>query len=107
MRRFAHSLYAQVLGAVALGAILGVVNPALGAAMKPLGDGFIKLVKMLIAPIVFTTVVTGIAKMGDLKRVGRIGFKGLVYFEVLTASALALGLLVGKMVRPGAGMNVD
>ncbi|MFY9823189.1 MAG: dicarboxylate/amino acid:cation symporter [Thermoanaerobaculia bacterium] len=107
MRRFAHSLYAQVLVAVALGAILGVVNPALGAAMKPLGDGFIKLVKMLIAPIVFTTVVTGIAKMGDLKRVGRIGLKGIVYFEVLTTFALALGLIVGKTVRPGAGMNVD
>ena len=107
MRRFAHSLYAQVLVAVALGAILGVVNPALGAAMKPLGDGFIKLVKMLIAPIVFTTVVTGIAKMGDLKRVGRIGLKGIVYFEVLTTFALALGLVVGKMVRPGVGMNVD
>src|SRR5947199_133703 len=89
MRRFAHSLYAQVLVAVALGAILGIVNPALGAAMKPLGDGFIKLVKMLIAPIVFATVVTGIAKMGDLKRVGRIGLKGIVYFEVLTTFALA------------------
>jgi aerobic C4-dicarboxylate transport protein len=107
LRRFAHSLYAQVLVAVALGAILGVLNPALGAAMKPLGDGFIKLVKMLIAPIVFTTVVTGIAKMGDLKRVGRIGLKGIVYFEVLTTFALALGLIVGKTVRPGVGMNVD
>ncbi|HSS76941.1 MAG TPA: dicarboxylate/amino acid:cation symporter [Thermoanaerobaculia bacterium] len=107
MRRFAHSLYAQVLVAVALGAILGVVNPSLGAAMKPLGDGFIKLVKMLIAPIVFTTVVTGIAKMGDLRRVGRIGLKGIVYFEVLTTFALVLGLIVGKAVRPGAGMNAD
>ena len=107
MRRFAHSLYAQVLVAVVLGAILGVVNPALGAAMKPLGDGFIKLVKMLIAPIVFTTVVTGIAKMGDLRRVGRIGLKGIVYFEVLTTFALVLGLIVGKTVRPGAGMNAD
>lgn len=107
MRRFAHSLYAQVLVAVALGALLGFLNPRLGEAMKPLGDGFIKLVKMLIAPIVFATVVTGIAKMGDLKRVGRIGLKGLVYFEVLTTFALALGLLVGKLVQPGAGMNVN
>src|SRR5947208_1058338 len=107
MKRFAHSLYAQVLVAVALGAILGIVNPALGAAMKPLGDGFIKLVKMLIAPIVFATVVTGIAKMGDLKRVGRIGLKGIVYFEVLTTFALALGLIVGKLVQPGAGMTVN
>jgi aerobic C4-dicarboxylate transport protein len=107
MRRLVRSLYVQVLVAVALGALLGMLNPALGAAMKPLGDGFIKLVKMLIAPIVFTTVVTGIAKMGDLKRVGRIGLKGIVYFEVLTTFALVLGLIVGKIVRPGAGMNVD
>ncbi len=107
MSRFARSLYVQVLVAVALGALLGFLNPGLGAAMKPLGDGFIKLVKMLIAPIVFTTVVTGIAKMGDLKRVGRIGLKGIVYFEVLTTFALAIGLVVGKLVRPGAGMNVD
>jgi aerobic C4-dicarboxylate transport protein len=107
MKRFLGSLYLQVLVAVALGALLGFLNPPLGAAMKPLGDGFIKLVKMLIAPIVFATVVTGIAKMGDLKRVGRIGFKGIVYFEILTTFALALGLLVGKLVQPGAGMNVD
>ena len=107
MRRFFHSLYAQVLVAVALGALLGIVKPALAADMKPLGDGFIKLVKMLIAPIVFTTVVTGIGKMGDLKRVGRIGLKGIVYFEVMTTFALVLGLAVGKIVQPGAGMNVD
>jgi aerobic C4-dicarboxylate transport protein len=107
MKKLAHSLYAQVLLGVALGALLGFLNPSLGAAMKPLGDGFIKLVKMLIAPIVFTTVVTGIAKMGDLKRVGRIGLKGIVYFEVLTTFALAIGLIVGKVVRPGAGMNVN
>ncbi|HEY3567522.1 MAG TPA: dicarboxylate/amino acid:cation symporter [Thermoanaerobaculia bacterium] len=107
MKRLVHSLYLQVLVAVALGALLGVLNPSLGAAMKPLGDGFIKLVKMLIAPIVFTTVVTGIAKMGDLRRVGRIGLKGIVYFEILTTFALAIGLLVAKILRPGAGMNVD
>src|SRR5689334_1941429 len=75
--------------------------------MKPLGDGFIKLVKMLIAPIVFTTVVTGIAKMGNLKKVGRVGLKALVYFEVLSTVALFIGLVVGKIVKPGAGMNVD
>ena len=107
MKKFAHSLYAQVLVGVALGALLGFLNPSLGAAMKPLGDGFIKLVKMLIAPIVFTTVVTGIAKMGDLKRVGRIGLKGIVYFEVLTTFALVIGLIVGKVIQPGAGMNVN
>jgi aerobic C4-dicarboxylate transport protein len=107
MKRLLHSLYLQVLVAIALGALLGFLNPSLGAAMKPLGDGFIKLVKMLIAPVIFATVVTGIAKMGDLKRVGRIGLKGLVYFEVLTTFALAIGLLVGELVRPGAGMNAD
>jgi len=107
VKRLAHSLYAQVLIAVVLGALLGHLDPPLGAAMKPLGDGFIKLVKMLIAPIVFTTVVTGIAKMGDLKKVGRVGLKALVYFEVLTTLALAIGLVVGKVVRPGAGMDID
>src|SRR5436853_2298259 len=107
MKRLIHSLYLQVLVAVALGALLGVLDPSLGAAMKPLGDGFIKLVKMLIAPIVFTTVVTGIAKMGDLRRVGRIGLKGIVYFEILTTFALAIGLIVGKIIQPGAGMNVN
>jgi aerobic C4-dicarboxylate transport protein len=107
MKRLLHSLYLQVLVAIALGALLGFLNPSLGAAMKPLGDGFIKLVKMLVAPVIFATVVTGIAKMGDLKRVGRIGLKGIVYFEVLTTFALAIGLIVGELVRPGAGMNVD
>jgi aerobic C4-dicarboxylate transport protein len=107
MKRFTHSLYVQVLVAVVAGALLGHFNPSLGAAMRPLGEGFIKLVKMLIAPIVFTTVVTGIAKMGDLKKVGRVGLKGLVYFEVLTTVALAIGLVVGKVVQPGAGMNIN
>jgi aerobic C4-dicarboxylate transport protein len=107
MKRLSQSLYAQVLIAVAAGAILGHLDPALGAAMRPLGEGFIKLVKMLIAPIVFTTVVTGIAKMGDLKKIGRVGLKAILYFEVLTTLALAIGLAVGKLVRPGAGMNVN
>ncbi len=103
MRRLPRSLYAQVLVAVLLGALLGHFNPAFGASLKPLGDAFIKLVKMLIAPIVFTTVVTGIAKMGDLKKVGRVGLKALVYFEILTTIALAIGLVVGNVFRPGAG----
>src|ERR1035437_5186229 len=107
MKMFTLSLYAQVLVAVVAGALLGHFNPSLGAAMRPLGEGFIKLVKMLIAPIVFTTVVTGIAKMGDLKKVGRVGLKGLVYFEVLTTVALAIGLVVGTVVQPGAGMNIN
>jgi aerobic C4-dicarboxylate transport protein len=107
VKRLTKSLYLQVLLAVVAGALLGHFFPATGAKMKPLGDGFIKLVKMLIAPIVFGTVVTGIAKMGDLKKVGRVGGKGLLYFEVLTTVALAIGLIVAKVVQPGAGMNVD
>jgi len=107
MKRLFRSLYAQVLVAVFLGAVLGYFKPALGASLKPLGDAFFKLVKMLIAPIVFTTVVTGIAKMGDLKKVGRVGLKGLVYFEVLTTIALTIGLIVGNVFKPGAGMNVN
>jgi aerobic C4-dicarboxylate transport protein len=107
MKRLSRSLYVQVLIAVCLGALLGYVRPEWGAAMKPLGDGFIKLVKMLIAPIVFATVVLGIAKMGDLKKVGRVGLKGIVYFEVLTTLALCIGLAVAKVFHPGAGMNVN
>jgi aerobic C4-dicarboxylate transport protein len=107
MRRLTHNLYLQVLLAVACGALLGHFHPATGAAMRPLGEGFIRLVKMLIAPIVFVTVVTGIAKMGDLKKVGRVGLKGLIYFEVLTTVALAIGLVIANVLKPGAGMNVN
>ncbi len=107
LRKIAHSLYLQVLIAVLIGALIGYFRPGLGESLRPLGEGFIRLVKMLIAPIVFTTVVTGIAKMGDLRKVGRVGLKALVYFEVLTTVALAIGLFVGKVVRPGAGMNVN
>jgi aerobic C4-dicarboxylate transport protein len=107
VKKLTRSLYAQVLLAVVLGALLGYLRPALGASMKPLGDGFIRLVKMLIAPIIFCTVVTGIAKMGDLKKVGRVGAKGLLYFEVLTTVALALGLLIANVVKPGAGMHIN
>ncbi|HSM91388.1 MAG TPA: dicarboxylate/amino acid:cation symporter [Anaeromyxobacteraceae bacterium] len=107
MKRFTRSLYLQVLVAVLAGAVVGHLFPAFGASLKPLGDAFIKLVKMLIAPIVFATVVTGIAKMGDLRKVGRVGLKGLVYFEVLTTVALAIGLAVARLVQPGSGMNVN
>jgi aerobic C4-dicarboxylate transport protein len=107
VKRFAKSLYLQVLVAVLIGVLLGHFFPATGAKLKPLGDGFIKLVKMLIAPIVFATVVTGIAKMGDLKKVGRVGVKGIVYFEALTTIALAIGLVVAKVFHVGAGMNVN
>ncbi len=107
MKKLVRSLYFQVICAVIIGAVVGHLYPEVGVKMKPLGDGFIKLVKMLIAPIVFTTVVTGIAKMGDLKKVGRVGLKALVYFEVLTTLALAIGLVVGEVARPGGGMNVN
>jgi len=107
VKKLTKNLYAQVLIAVLMGAALGYFKPAMGASMKPLGDGFIRLVKMLIAPIIFATVVTGIAKMGDMKKVGRVGAKGLLYFEILTTIALLLGMLVANIVKPGAGMNIN
>jgi len=101
------NLYVQVLIGIALGVLLGFVSPERAAAMRPLGDGFIKLVRMLIAPIVFTTVVAGIAHMGDMKDVGRIGLRALVYFEVVTTAALAIGLVVVSVLKPGAGIGFD
>lgn len=97
----------QVLRAIAAGALMGWLAPEGSAAMKPLGDGFIKLIKMLIAPIVFCTVVTGIAGMGDLKGLGRVGVKALFYFEAVTTLALGIDYVVVKVLQPGAGMNVD
>src|SRR5678815_4451193 len=101
------SLYVQVLTAIVLGVLLGHFYPHLGEAMKPLGDLFIKLIKMLIAPIIFCTIVHGIASMEDMKKVGRVGLKALIYFEVLTSLALIVGLIVVNILQPGAGMNVD
>jgi aerobic C4-dicarboxylate transport protein len=101
------NLYVQVLVAIALGVLLGFLAPEWGAAMKPLGDGFIKIVKMLIAPIVFTTVVVGIAQMGAMKDVGRIGLRAIIYFEVVSTVALAVGLVVVSIVKPGAGIGFD
>jgi aerobic C4-dicarboxylate transport protein len=106
-RPFFKSLYFQVLTAIALGVLLGHFYPQLGEQMKPLGDGFIKLIKMIIAPIIFCTVVHGIASMQDMKKVGRVGLKALVYFEVLTTIALIVGLIVVNSLQPGAGMNID
>ena len=103
---YAH-LYVQVLTAIAAGIALGHFAPATGEAMKPLGDGFIKLIKMIIAPIIFVTVVHGIASMRDLKKVGRVGVKALIYFEIVTTLALVIGLVVANVVQPGAGMNID
>ena len=104
---FYKTLYFQVIVAIILGVMLGHFMPELGAKLKPLGDGFIKLVKMMIAPIIFCTIVVGIAGMEDMKKVGRVGGKALLYFEVVTTLALAIGLLVVNFVQPGSGMNVD
>lgn len=100
-------LYVQVLLAVAAGILVGAFFPEFGKSLKPLGDGFIKLVKMMIAPIIFCSVVHGIASMGDLKRLGRTGFKTLVYFEVVSTLALVIGLVVVNLLRPGDGFNLD
>src|SRR5580704_8395279 len=100
-------LYVQVLIAIALGILIGYFFPDLGKELKPLGDGFIALIKMMIAPVIFCTVVHGISSMGDLKRVGRVGLKTLVYFEVVSTIPLAVGLLVGELLKPGAGFNID
>ena len=100
-------LYIQVLIAIFLGILVGHLNPNLGKELKPLGDGFIALIKMMIAPVIFCTVVHGISSMGDLKRVGRVGLKALIYFEVVSTVALAVGLIVGEILKPGAGFNID
>ena len=102
-----RSLYVQVLTAVVLGVLLGHFYPALGEQMKPLGDGFVKLIKMIIAPIIFCTVVVGIAGMEDMKKVGKTGGLALLYFEIVSTIALIIGLVVVNIMKPGAGMNVD
>ena len=107
MPRFLRSLFGQVVLALVVGVVLGLVAPALAVQLKPLGDGFIKLIKMIIPVLVFCVVVHGIAGAGDLKRVGRVGVKSLVYFEAVTSIALALGLLLAFVFQPGVGMNVD
>jgi len=107
MRRLASHLYFWVLLAIVAGALLGYAAPATAVRLKPLGDGFIALVRMLISPIVFCTVVLGIAGAGDMKKVGRVGAKALIYFEVVSTVALAIGLVVAHTLRPGAGFNID
>src|SRR5947209_5489167 len=101
------SLYAQVITAIIIGIVLGHFWPQVGESMKPLGDGFIKLIKMIIAPIIFCTVVIGIAGMEDMKKVGKTGGLALLYFEVVSSIALIVGLVIINIVQPGAGMNVD
>jgi aerobic C4-dicarboxylate transport protein len=100
-------LYVQVLAAILLGALLGHFQPVLGESLKPLGDAFIKLVKMVIAPVIFLTIVTGIAGMNELRTVGRVFLKAMAYFLFFSTLALVVGLVVGHLVQPGAGLNVD
>jgi aerobic C4-dicarboxylate transport protein len=102
-----NTLYLQVLVGIAIGGLLGYVKPEWGVLLRPLGDGFVGLVKMLIAPIIFTTVVVGLAGMGDLKKIGRVGAKALFYFEIVTTLALVIGLVVANTLTPGAGFHAD
>jgi DAACS family dicarboxylate/amino acid:cation (Na+ or H+) symporter/aerobic C4-dicarboxylate transport protein len=107
VRRVASQLHYQLLAAILLGILLGCFFPHAAMTLKPLGDLFIKLIKMLLAPIIFGTITVGIAKMGDIKAVGRVGLKALIYFEIVSAFALVIGLVVVNILRPGAGMNID
>lgn len=102
-----RQLWVQVLAGMIVGVLLGIVHPSLGAQMQPLGDAFIKAIRMLIAPIIFCTVVHGVARMRDMARVGRVAIKAIVYFEILTTVALVIGLLAVNILQPGKGMNVD
>ena len=106
MRLLRH-LYVQVLIGIILGGIVGYVWPDFGAQLKPLGDAFVNLIKMLIGPIIFTTVVVGLAGMGDLKKAGKVGLRAFVYFEVVTTLALVIGLVVANVFTPGAGVHAD
>ena len=102
-----HTLYFQVIVGVLFGVAVGLLWPEFGTKLKPLGDGFIKLIKMLIAPIIFLTVSLGIAHTGDMRKVGRVGLKALLYFEVVSSLALLIGLIVVNLWKPGEGMNID
>ena len=106
-KRFYHNLYFYVILSIIAGILLGIYNPGLATEMKFLGDLFIRLVKMMITPIVFTTVVTGIAGMENIKKAGKVGLKAILYFELATTFALVIGLLVGELAQPGKGMNFD
>src|SRR5262249_32933303 len=106
-KRIYEHLYFQVLCGMVAGVLLAYVFPELGASMKPLGDGFIKLIRMIIAPVIFCTVVHGVASMHDLKKVGRVAVKALIYFEAITTLALIVSLVIVNIWQPGAGMNID
>jgi aerobic C4-dicarboxylate transport protein len=105
--KYLKVLYVQVIIAIVIGIVVGHFFPSIGIQLKPLGDGFIKLIKMMIAPIIFCTIVTGIAGMQNTKKVGRVGFKAILYFEIVTTLALIIGLIVINILKPGVGMNVD
>src|SRR4030095_16005225 len=107
MVKFFKSLFGQVVIALVAGIVIGVLYPQFGASLKPLGDAFIKLIKVLITTIVFCVVVMGIAGAGDLKKVGRVGLKAVIYFEVVTTIALMLGIALAYTFQPGVGMNID
>jgi aerobic C4-dicarboxylate transport protein len=107
MKRLFSSLYGQVIIAIIIGILLGEFYPSFAIQLKPLGDAFIKLVKMMIAPVVFCTIVSGIAGMQDMKKVGRVGLKAIVYFEILSTVALIIGLIIVNIIQPGKGMNID
>jgi aerobic C4-dicarboxylate transport protein len=106
-KKFHQHLYFYVIMSITIGICLGIFYPSLAVEMKPLGDLFIKLIKMIITPVIFTTVVTGIAGMQDIKKVGRVGLKAILYFEIITSLALLIGLFVVKILQPGKGMNID
>ncbi|MDB5498731.1 MAG: sodium:dicarboxylate symporter [Phenylobacterium sp.] len=105
--RYLRLLYVQVLIGVVLGVLVGALWPGFGAALKPLGDAFVKLIKMAVAPVIFCTVTAGLARMGDLKAFGRLGLRTVVYFEVVSTFALLIGLVVGEVLHPGRGFNID
>lgn len=105
--KYLKILYVQVIIAILAGILIGILNPSFAIKLKPLGDGFIKLVKMMISPIIFCTIINGIAGMQDTKKLGRVGLKAIIYFEVITSFALIIGLVVINILKPGIGMNVD
>ena len=105
--KYLKTLYVQVIIAILIGILLGCIYPAFAIQLKPLGDGFIKLIKMMIGPVIFCTIVIGIAGMENTKKVGRVGIKAIIYFEIVTTFALLIGLVVINILKPGVGMNID
>src|SRR3982750_2469893 len=105
VKRLSKNLTVQVVVAIRRGAVMGGTNKPLGLALQPLADGFLKLIKMIVGPIIFLTIVVGITSMGDLKKVGRVGLRAIIYFEVITTLALALGLLVANVAKPGVAFR--